>query len=112
MKMKMEKFSGEKLRIYNLFPRLAGSMTEWLGHVPRIAAMNFNAIYINPFHYPGFSGSLYSPSDYYRFNDLFIDQKSKLKPVEQLKKFIDTAHENKLKVIMDLVINQDRKSVV
>lgn len=105
MKIKSEKLSREKLRIYNLFPRLAGDMTAWKSHLPRIAAMNFNAVYVNPFHYPGFSGSLYSPSDYYRFNDLFIDANSKLSPVEQLKSFIEEAHGHKLKVIMDLVIN-------
>lgn len=105
MYIKNENLSGEKLRLYNLFPRLAGNMTEWTKHLPRIAAMNFNSVYINPFHYAGFSGSLYSPSDYYRFNDLFIDGSSKLKPVEQLKRFIDEAHKLNLKVIMDLVIN-------
>lgn len=105
MKIMNSKLSDEKLRLYNLFPRLAGNMTEWLEHIARIAAMNFNSIYINPFHYPGFSGSLYSPSDYYRFNDLFIDTNSKLSPEAQLKLFIDKAHDHKLKVIMDLVIN-------
>ncbi len=99
------KTDGEKLRIYNLFPRLIGNMTRWLDHIPRIAAMKFNSIYINPFHYPGFSGSLYSPSDYYRFNDLFIDAGSKLTPEKQLIQFIEKAHEHDLKVIMDLVIN-------
>ncbi len=105
MKIMNSKLSDEKLRLYNLFPRLVGDMSKWLEHIPRIAAMNFNSVYINPFHYPGFSGSLYSPSDYYRFNDLFIDAKSKLTPEKQLKLFIDKAHEHKLKVIMDLVIN-------
>ena len=33
--------------------------------------MGFNAVYINPFHYPGFSGSLYAVKDYYRLNPLF-----------------------------------------
>ena len=50
----------EGLRIYNLFPTLAGTIREWMVHLPRIAAMGFNAVYINPFHYPGFSGSLYA----------------------------------------------------
>ena len=59
------------LRIYNLFPILAGTVRQWSEHLPRIAAMGFNAVYINPFHYPGFSGSLYAVKDYYRLNPRF-----------------------------------------
>ncbi|HNY10931.1 MAG TPA: alpha-amylase family glycosyl hydrolase, partial [Candidatus Wallbacteria bacterium] len=95
----------EKLRIYNLFPKLAGNMTEWTQHIPRIAEMGFNAIYVNPFHYCGFSGSLYSPSDYYRFNDQFIDNNSHIPPADQLKNFISKLHQHGMKFIMDLVIN-------
>ena len=58
----------EGLRIYNLFPTLAGSIADWTAALPRIAAMGFNAVYVNPFHYPGFSGSLYAVKDYYRLN--------------------------------------------
>jgi len=54
----------EGLRIYNLFPTLAGPIAGWTAQLPRIAAMAFNAVYINPFHYPGFSGSLYAVKDY------------------------------------------------
>ena len=59
------------LRIYNLFPTLAGSVAGWTAQLPRIAAMAFDAVYINPFHYPGFSGSLYAVKDYYRLNPRF-----------------------------------------
>ncbi len=61
----------EGLRIYNLFPTLAGTIRQWAEHLPRIAAMGFNAVYVNPFHYPGFSGSLYAVKDYYRLNPRF-----------------------------------------
>lgn len=96
---------GEKLRIYNLFPKLAGSMTEWLKHIPRIAAMGFNAIYVNPFHYSGFSGSLYSVSEYYKFKDEFIDHNCGQSPEAQLKTVIARTHQYGMKFIMDLVIN-------
>ena len=61
----------EGLRIYNLFATLAGTTRKWAAHLPRIAAMGFNAVYVNPFHYPGFSGSLYAVKDYYRLNPRF-----------------------------------------
>ena len=50
--------------IYNLFPRLAGSCDQWVGHAARAAAMGFNWLYVNPVNFPGFSGSLYSTKEY------------------------------------------------
>ena len=47
-------------RIYNLFPLLAGPVPAWADHLGRIAGMSFDWIYVNPFHSPGFSGSLYA----------------------------------------------------
>jgi starch synthase (maltosyl-transferring) len=98
----------EGLRIYNLFPTLAGTIREWMVHLPRIAAMGFNAVYINPFHYPGFSGSLYAVKDYYRLNPRF-------RGGEQgdddtlLSTLTDAARAHGLRVIMDLVINHTSK---
>ena len=34
--------------------------------------MGFNWIFLNPIHYPGFSGSLYAVKDYYALNPLFV----------------------------------------
>jgi starch synthase (maltosyl-transferring) len=95
----------ESIRLYNLYPRLFGSMSRWHEHLDRIADMGFNAIWVNSFHYPGFSGSLYSPKDYFKFNPLFIDDKSPKSPVEQLREFIAACHEKNQLFIMDLVIN-------
>ena len=52
-------------RIYNLFPTLVGPIDRWSEHLSRIAAMRFNWVYVNPFHLPGSSGSLYAIKDYY-----------------------------------------------
>jgi starch synthase (maltosyl-transferring) len=98
----------EGLRIYNLFPTLAGTTREWKAHLPRIAAMKFNAVYINPFHYPGFSGSLYAVKDYYRLNPRFRGSE----PGEDdalLREFTDAARDCGLQAIMDLVVNHTSK---
>ncbi|MEE8473649.1 MAG: alpha-amylase, partial [Dehalococcoidia bacterium] len=58
--------------IYNLFPRLAGPLPDWLPHAARAADMGFNWIYVNSFHYPGFSGSLYAVKYYRRLNPMFM----------------------------------------
>ncbi|MGH7039821.1 MAG: maltotransferase domain-containing protein, partial [Stellaceae bacterium] len=94
----------EGLRIYNLFPTLAGNVHGWAAHLPRIAAMRFNAVYLNPFHYPGFSGSLYAVKDYYRLNPRFRDGERDADDA-LLRGFTAAAHGLGLKVIMDLVVN-------
>lgn len=93
------------IRLYNLYPRLVGSMSKWADHLDRISEMGFNTIWVNPFHYPGFSGSLYSPKDYYKFNPLFLDDTSTKAPIEQLKDFISACHKKGILFVMDLVIN-------
>ncbi len=93
------------IRLYNLYPRLLGPMSKWVEHFDRISEMGFNTIWVNPFHYPGFSGSLYSPKDYYKFNPLFIDSDSSKAPVEQLREVIKACHERGMLFVMDLVIN-------
>jgi starch synthase (maltosyl-transferring) len=50
-------------RIYNLFPLLVGTISAWRAELPRIAAMNFDWVYVNPFHETGGSGSLYAIRD-------------------------------------------------
>ncbi|MGA8382981.1 MAG: maltotransferase domain-containing protein [Stellaceae bacterium] len=98
----------EGLRIYNLFPTLAGTIRQWHEHLPRIAAMGFNAVYVNPFHYPGFSGSLYAVKDYYRLNPRFRGDE----PGDDdglLDGFTRAARAHGLRVIMDLVVNHTSK---
>ena len=57
-------------RIYNLFPTLLGPAEAWEEYLPRIAEMGFDWVFLNPFHYPGFSGSLYAVQDSYRLHPL------------------------------------------
>ena len=90
--------------IYNLFPRLAGDLSTWPEHATRARAMGFNWIYLNPVHYPGFSGSLYAVKDFYRLNPLFIPEGA-ADPMEALRQAIAEIRGLGLGVMMDLVIN-------
>jgi starch synthase (maltosyl-transferring) len=94
----------EAPRIYNLFPPLAGSVAAWTRELPRIAAMGFNWVWLNPFHYPGFSGSLYAVKDHYRLNPLFRDGTDEDDDA-LLAEFVAAAKRHGLQVMMDLVIN-------
>jgi len=95
-------------RIYNLFPSLVGSVADWYGHLDRIAEMGFDWLYVNPFHYPGFSGSLYAVKDFYALNPLF-DNGSGQAPGKQIADFAAYAEEKGISVMMDLVVNHTSK---
>lgn len=95
-------------RIYNLFPLAAGITRDWISHLPRIADMEFNWVYLNPFHTSGFSGSLYAVKDYYELNPLFDDDSGRSQD-EQLSEFTAQGKDYGLSIMMDLVINHTAK---
>ena len=101
----------EGARIYNLFPLLAGSIDQWEAHLDRIAAMGFNWVFVNPFHYPGFSGSLYAVKDYYQLNPL-VQGTSKSSNDELIAGLAAAAKKRGLSVMMDLVVNHTAKDSV
>lgn len=90
--------------IYNLFPLLAGPIPRWEEHLDRIADLGFNWIFVNPFHYPGFSGSLYAVKDYFAIHPLLAGDPGQ-DGFDRLKHFLDLARQRGLAVMMDLVIN-------
>lgn len=92
-------------RVYNLFPRLVGGMEGWTHHFARIKAMGFDWVYVNPFHYAGYSGSLYAIKDYYAFHPMFVDDNLPQSHQAQFEAMLAAAHANGLKFVMDLVVN-------
>ena len=91
-------------RIYNLFPLLAGPMSKWGPHLERAQRLGFDWVFINAFHYAGYSGSLYSIKDYYAIDPRLVDSEAG-SPMEQLAQIVQTATRSGLKLMMDLVIN-------
>jgi starch synthase (maltosyl-transferring) len=91
-------------RIYNLFPPLIGSIDNWVSHLDRIAGMGFDWLFVNPFHLPGASGSIYAVKDYFRLNPLFRGDNSKSDDA-LLADFNAAAARRGIAVMMDLVIN-------
>lgn len=93
------------MRIYNLFPLLAGKFSNWLPHIERAADMNFNWIFVNPVQQPGKSESLYSIADYFTLNKKFVDTSSALSAEQQLQLAVKAAEERGMRMMVDLVIN-------
>ncbi len=98
-------------RIYNLFPLLVGRVSAWKAELPRIAAMNFDWVYVNPFHQAGFSGSLYAVKDVTKLDNRFRDPDGGSDD-DQIRSFVEEAARHGLKVMADLVINHTSKDAV
>ena len=97
----------EPPRIYNLFPLLAGSIDAWTRELPRIASMNFDWVYLNPFQSSGFSGSLYAIKDPFSLDPRFRPQDANTanrKDPNLVGDFVKAAKKLGLRVMCDLVI--------
>lgn len=101
----------EGARIYNLFPLLAGPMVAWEPHLDRIQGMGFDWVFVNPIHYPGFSGSLYAVKDYYRLNPL-VENGDGASVDDHVRGLVAAAEKRGLKIMMDLVVNHTGKDSV
>ncbi|MDR0305467.1 MAG: hypothetical protein LBI42_01385 [Chitinispirillales bacterium] len=91
--------------IYNLFPRHFKNIDQWCDEIPHVKKMGFNALFVNPFHETGFSGSLYAVKNYYKLNPLFLKEGQEPSDFAPLKRFVDVCQKAGLQLIMDLVIN-------
>lgn len=101
--------------IYNLYPRLAGDTSRWRAHARRAVALGFDSLYLNPIHFPGFSGSCYAVKDFFRVDPALLPEghpdKHWDEPVRGdggLAAMTAALHEIRslgLRPIMDLVIN-------
>jgi starch synthase (maltosyl-transferring) len=99
-------------RIYNLFPPLAGSVVDWTAHLRRIAGMNFDWVFVNPFHATGESGSIYAIKNPYSLSDLALGAVPRRDEGAALQRFTAEAGRLGLRVMMDLVINHTAKDAV
>jgi len=91
--------------IYNLFPRLAGPMPDWLKHAARAVDMGFNWLYINPVLYTGYSGSLYAIKHHYLVNPLFLPRSAKKDGMVLLEQTLRQFRDIGLWPMMDLIVN-------
>jgi starch synthase (maltosyl-transferring) len=98
-------------RIYNLFPLLVGTVRAWSAELPRIAAMGFDWVYLNPFHEAGFSGSLYAVKDVTKLDPRFRDEGAGSDD-DQIRAFVAEAGRHGLRVMTDLVVNHASKDAV
>jgi len=93
------------MRIYNLFPLLAGPLRNWTPHLERAAAMGFDWIFVNPIQTTGKSGSLYSIRDYFGINPALLAPGSRQRPDTQVREMAKEAEGLGLRLMMDLVVN-------
>ena len=73
--------------------------------------MQFDWVFLNPIHYPGFSGSLYAVKDPYRLHDRFQGSASE-SPDDLIRGFCGRAEQHGMRVMLDLVVNHTAKDSV
>jgi starch synthase (maltosyl-transferring) len=95
--------------LYNLFQRLVGPTTRWAEHARRAREMEFEWLYLNPWHYPGFSGSLYAVKDFRRLNPIFLPAGADPNSLEPLRYALRQIRQMGMKPVMDLVVNHTAK---
>ncbi|WP_420125985.1 alpha-amylase family glycosyl hydrolase [Longimicrobium sp.] len=95
--------------LYNLFQRLVGPTTRWAEHARRAREMEFEWLYLNPWHFPGFSGSLYAVKDFRRINPLFLPAGADPASLEPLRYALRQIRQMGMKPVMDLVVNHTSK---
>ena len=93
------------MRIYNLFPLLAGPFKDWRPHMERAAGMGFDWVFVNPIQKLGRSGSLYSIADYFAINKAFLNPRSRKSPADQVRAMVADAERLGMSAMIDLVIN-------
>ena len=91
--------------IYNLFQRLVGPTTRWAEHARRAREMEFEWLYLNPWHFPGFSGSLYAVKDFRRLNPIFLPAGAEPASLEPLRYALRQIRQMGIRPVMDLVVN-------
>lgn len=102
----------KSLLIYNLYPKLFGTMDKWELELSRIKKMGFEYVYLNPVSLNGKSNSDYSIKDHFSFNPDYVfedtnynEETLKSEGRKKFKHFCKVAKENDLKVMLDIVIN-------
>jgi len=93
------------MRIYNLFPLLAGQLENWTPHLERAAGLGFDWIFVNPIQKLGHSGSLYSIKDYFAINPALVNPASSATAEDQVRAMVKVAEAQGLRMMIDLVIN-------
>lgn len=91
------------MKIYNLFPIVAGTIPNWKEKLKNIVYMGFDHIYINPIFSTGYSKNLYAPKNFIGFTDQVVDVFSDKNGMEQFEEFIYEAHKYGLKVIFEVI---------
>lgn len=93
------------MKIYNLFPLLAGPFDGWGPHLKRAAGMGFDWVFVNPIQQLGRSKSLYSIADYFAINQALVNPASRTAFDDQVRAMAATAAAHGLSLMIDLVIN-------
>lgn len=92
------------MKIYNLFPMVAGKFDDWKEKLQEIQYMGFNYVYINPIFQTGYSKNIYAPKNFYDFNERIVNIFSEKASKDQFIEFVEEAHSHGMKIILEMII--------
>lgn len=114
MSMKKNNLKYRNQIIYQVFPRnfsKEGTFSEIIKKLPDIKKLGTDILYLMPINEigvicrKGVLGSPYSIKDYYEINKEYGD-------LEDLKRLISATHDQKMKIIIDIVFNHTSRDSV
>src|SRR5262245_10411416 len=94
--------------IYTVFPTLVGPPDRWPAHAKRPRQLGFNWLYVNPYQYPGFSGSLYATKLYDRLHPA-LEPSGPGSGMDALARAFAESRALGVGVMVDLVVNHTSK---
>lgn len=90
-----------KVRIYNLFPLLAGTLEQWDEWVNHAADLGFSWIYINSPFAAGASGNLFALADPFALDSRFLNPGETASGIFRLQEFLCRHRERGLRFMTD-----------
>ncbi len=95
----------QTLRLYTLIPSASGTVRDWTGLLPGIAAMGFDALHLLPVTRMGQSQSPYSAADLFALDERYRDPSDPRDGLTQFESFVEACARHKLRLCLDLVLN-------
>lgn len=92
------------IRMYTLIPTVSGTLDDWIGMLPAIADLGFNAIHLLPLTELDLSGSPYAARDLFSIDPAYR-KKEDLSGFADFQRFVEAAKERGIRLCFDLTLN-------
>lgn len=92
------------IRMYTLIPRISGKISDWIGLLPHIAGLGFNAIHVLPITTLDISASPYAAHDLFSIERAYLSEADPT-GFGDFERFIEKARGQGIRLCFDVVLN-------